>query len=370
MLLCLPVWGLSDVEKVVDPDNGGGTDYTSLNAWEDAFGGHTSGDGDLVGDDERAVALCRSSSGGDDELECVVGGWADVDDPRLPVIRGTDFPTDGVWDETKYIIHCNDDTKTAINWNAVDYGRVENIQIKVTMTAATKRYGIYCENITGGLHTIDSCFIKGVISGSEPAYALYTADPDSNWNVFNNIVTNFINGADSDFIGIRTSGDMNLFNNTVYDCYYGIRRSAGTTVLINCAVFNCTDDLDGAMTVTYTGTEDAAHAGAGNFQITQGDPWTDLVTNPAADNFSVKDASSELYQTGNGATPKALFTDDIIGVTRPQAPGSVDLDWDVGAYEYAAPAPTGGQVIMIQSAIPLVLIFTLVLLKGSKCRQK
>lgn len=65
----------SEIAKFVDPDNGagdGGTDYTSLDAWEDAYGGHTSGDGNLVGDDEFVTANCRNTSDSVDGLAVVV----------------------------------------------------------------------------------------------------------------------------------------------------------------------------------------------------------------------------------------------------------------------------------------------------------
>ena len=52
----------TEVVKVVDPDNGTGTDYTSLDNWEDNYGG-IAGSGDCVTNDQIAVAKCRCTNG-------------------------------------------------------------------------------------------------------------------------------------------------------------------------------------------------------------------------------------------------------------------------------------------------------------------
>lgn len=66
------------IKKRVDPDNGTGTHYTSLAAWEAAFGG-VPGSGNLVGNDKIAVAECYCSGGTADTSGFTLSGWTATD---------------------------------------------------------------------------------------------------------------------------------------------------------------------------------------------------------------------------------------------------------------------------------------------------
>ena len=57
------------VTKIVDPDNGTGTDYTSLSAWEAGM------QKDLVSADEISVAKCRCTGGTADTTAFSINGW-------------------------------------------------------------------------------------------------------------------------------------------------------------------------------------------------------------------------------------------------------------------------------------------------------
>jgi len=60
----------TEVIKIVDPDNGSGTNYTSLSAWE------AGEQGDLTGArDEIAVAKCRCTGGTADTTGLIIEGW-------------------------------------------------------------------------------------------------------------------------------------------------------------------------------------------------------------------------------------------------------------------------------------------------------
>lgn len=337
------------VQWYVDPDAGGGgtgvdwaNAYTSLSAFEAAEGK------DLTGSDEVYVVNCRSSAGGDDTTTFRWDGHT-TDADNYVEVRGADFPTDGIWDETKYLLHNNDSAAFLIE-SRVDYIRYVNIQFKVTETGANERNGLaFNATAVNNDIRIDSCFFKGVCSGTGIARGIFPADADIVLKIWNTIITGFFISADSGFRGIDlTVSTTVIYNCTVYNCTRGISRAAGTVDLINCAAFNCDDDLVGTFnSITYCATDDD-HTGdsATNVVISQSaDDWAALVTDAAGDDFSVTDTNSELYNTGNGATPKGLFTDDIIGTTRPQG-GSVDLDWDIGAFEYVV-AAIGGQFIFI-----------------------
>ncbi len=349
------------VKWYVDPDaSGGGTGvdwtnaYTSLSAFEAAEGKDISTGS---GSDEIFVVNCRSSAGGDDTTTFRFDGFT-VDATAYLIITGDaadggDFPTDGIWDETKYIHHNNDSVGTSIECRE-DYIHWDKIQFKVTETSTNIRNGLVFNVITAVNNDvrISNCIFKGICSGTGAAYGLYPTDTDLIIKIWNTIITGFFISADTDFRGIELMcSTADTDNCTVYNCTRGINRSGGTVNLINCAIFNNDDDVAGTFnSITYSALDDA-QAGTGNIQISQSaDDWAALVVDAAGDDFHVTDASSELYNTGNGATPKALFTDDIIGTTR----GPADLDWDIGAFELEAPAPSGGQIIMITS-LPWIL---------------
>lgn len=336
LLISLPVWGLAEVTKVVDPDNGGGTDYTSLDAYEDALGGTTTGH--LPNDDQIAIAQCRSSSGGDDTTPVIFTGWTTDATRYIKVTGGEgvgDFPiSTGILDETKYLLH-NDDASIGMAYVREDYFRIENIQFKVTETSTNTRFGLYVDTgitATNNDIRVDGCIFKGVCSGTGSANGIAVTDTDTNIKIWNTIVYGFFISADTGFRGINLNcATANIYNCTVYNCTRAIARGGGTVTAINCLVFNNDDDFNGTIAMTYCASDDD-HTGdsATNFVITQtAGNYAALVTDAPNGDFSVTDASSELYQTGNGATPKALFTDDIIGTTR----GPADLDWDIGAFE-------------------------------------
>ena len=368
LVLCSPAWGLAEVPKTVDPDNGGGTDYTSLDAWEDALGGTTSGD--LPSDDQIAVAECRSSSGTDDTTAVQINGWT-TDATRYIKITGAgtdgDWPNTGILDTTKYV-------RTITNAASIDirenYVRVEKIQIVVTETGTSNAYGMYIAvQDAGNDIRVDSCIIQGVCSGTGNAYGVVTDDADIIAKIFNNISYGFISGGDTGFYGFRASNSsaVDFYNNTASGCYYGIGQSNGTVNAINGAVFNNTDDFVGTITITNCATDQGAGEGTNGVDISG--TWdSTCFTAPEATppDFSVQDVDSPVYNTGDGTTPKAVFTADIINTTR----GPADGDWDIGAFEYVAPPAGGGQVIIIKSAIPLILIITLASVLSIKKRKE
>lgn len=331
-------FGLAEVTKVVDPDNGGGTDYTSLDAWEDALGGTTTGH--LPNDDQIAIALCRSS-GTDDTTAVDITGWT-TDGTRYIEIRGTDFPADGIFDDGAYVLY-NNDADTYMVQQREDYVRIRKIQFRVTGTEST-RQAVYIHSVSTSDIYVDSCIFYGSYVGVGAGRAIQVNNGDATVTMYNCTVYGFISGGDTGFIGIHADNqsNFNIYNCTVYNCYNGIKRDAGTCTVKNTAIFNCTDDINATVTASNCATEDGYDSGNnGNITITQGDPWTDLVTNPAVADFSVKDASSELYDAG--AADIFDEDDDIMDTARPQGGG-----WDIGAYELiVAPPAGGGQFIMI-----------------------
>jgi len=329
----------------VDPDvvagDGSGTSfanaYSSLSAFEAGVG---VGDNkaDLTADGDIYKVYCRSLSGSDDDTTFVLDAYTtsatDFIEITGDAAEGGDFPTDGIFDDSKYVFHNND---SAVNGLAsrINYVRYTKIQFKTTTTSGTKQLLVFDAGIDAGNDIrISKCIFKGIPGGTGTSFAISAGDASTLLTMWNCIITGFFISADPGFRGISFSGaTANIYNCTVYKCGLGIARFNPATVnVINCAVFNNDDDFFGVITMTYSASDDD-HTGdsATNVQITQSaDDWAALVVDAAGDDFNVTDVSSELYQAGNGATPKSVFTDDIIGTTR----DVVDLNWDIGAYEF------------------------------------
>lgn len=318
----------ADISKVVDTDGLTG-DYASLNAFEAAEEQDlTDGGGDIM-----TVTCQRSGAGGMDTTAVVfTGAWVTSADYYIKIVGG-DFPTgDAVYDNTQYVFHNDDDATYGIQIRE-DFVRIQNIQFLVTETGANTRYGIGINNVgAGSTFYMDSCIIVGAISGTGVAFGIYTTDADITAYIYNCTISDFLSGGDTGMrcIVVDTGGTINIYNCTIAHSYYGVFRVAGTVTAINCAIFNNTDDIGGTVGTDYCAMDEAG-AGDTNGVDISGTWNTDCFTAPEATprDFSVQDASSPVYQKGNGATPKAVFTDDIIGTTR----DAVDLNWDIGAYE-------------------------------------
>lgn len=351
LLMTSCCFGLSTVAKIVDPDNAGGTDYTSLDAWEDAFGGHTSGDGDLVGDDEIAQAECRSS-GTDDTTVVIIEGWT-VDSTRYPIITGGgtdgDFPADGIFDDSAYVLHNNDSDQNTFVWNNVNYGRIKELQFKITATGTNSRYGVLAANITGAneLH-IDSCIFKGVISSTGFCNAFISFDSDSIFFIYNTLIYDF-RGSATNSMGVWMAGTVNLWNSTLENCGRAIFHQSGTCESKNTILSNNDDDIlgdvGGDLTVDFNCDDD----NDGTNNVSPNGPWTNEFTNLAGEDYSLK-SGGNCVEAGTDDPGGADQTDvDIIRTARSST-------WDIGAFELAAAPPAGGQVIIITGSVTLILM--------------
>lgn len=367
LVLCVPVYG-AEIVRYIDTGSdaaGDGTTsatssgdnthaYQSLNAWEAAE------ETDLDTANNTHIVHCnRTNGGGTDQLHTRITGWTTSATDYITIIAD-DFPSDGIWDNTKYIFD-NNAAHTVIDIRE-DYVRLINLQFLVTVAPNDNWDGIIFTGLGTSVIYINSCIIKGVSAGTGSSRGILLNIADTTLNLYNTEIYGFISGGDTGFRGIQINNttNTNIYNCTLYNNYSGILQQAGTVTAINCAVFNNTDDFTNTITMTYCASDDD-HTGdsATNVQITQSaDDWAALVVDAAGGDFHVTDISSELYNTGNGATPKSAFTDDIIGTTR----GPADLDWDIGAYELLVVAPGGGQVIYIQTGMVSIL-FALIFMR-------
>jgi hypothetical protein len=321
--------------------NDGGRDGTDPNDpsdednWTDAF--ETMYDAEDYIDEVDWVTLqrvpilyCRASTGAADTTYVLWDGGT-YDGTYHPHITGYDFPADGVWDETKYLLH-NNDSDTMILKNYEDYLHIKNIQVKVTASSTNTREGIAAFNMNSPSNfVIEGCLIKCVSTGTGTVRGIDLSDSDTDFDIFNTIVTDFKNGSNSSHYGIliQDANSSDIFNTTVYNCYYGIRQIGGTCTAINCAVGACYDDFSGTISMDYIVSDDDHSGDCANYwsNPTAGaDDWSSDFVNPGTD-FDLLATATDIIGHGLDDPGSGLYSDDITGFSRTST-------WDIGAFEY------------------------------------
>jgi len=347
LLLALVVNCLAatEVVKIVDPDNGAGTDYTSLSAWE------AGEQKDLVTADEIAIAKCRCTSGSADTTAVTIDGWTTDADHYIKIWTDPNegYRHDGKWNTSKYRLDTgpvSDGVITILE----NYVRLLGLQLKASGAGDCR--GV-CVNANGS----DSEIRIG--------YCLIWMQPESGYYADGIRVSDEVNGA----INVK------VFNTIIWDCFspgyptarcHGIYNQYGTTYAYNVTCVNCQTgfrrynysftvknclakcdaydtnyiDFDGTFTDAsdYNASSDGTAPGA-NSRTNQTFTFVDETN----DDFHLAsdDAGAKDYGTDLSSDPNLSFTDDIDGETRSGT-------WDIGADEYVAAAvPAKVQVIII-----------------------
>jgi hypothetical protein len=243
LILCLcSVCQAAQVIRYVDPDvvkAGDGTSwntaYASLFAWEAAE------QKNLVTATENHIVYCRSSSGTDDTTKFTINGWTTSEDYDIQII-GADFPVDGIWDATKYVlIHDDEGDAQAIRIEE-SHVRIHNLQISVVVTSTSgTAYGILA-GATAATHNvqIDSCYIKGTIAADSGVCYGIRSYTNSVTTVTNSIITGFY--GNNNCYGLNSYySTFSIYNCTIVGCWTGIFEfhQTGPTIAKNCIFIDC-----------------------------------------------------------------------------------------------------------------------------------
>lgn len=316
-------------EVVKSVDLGGTGDYASLTAWEAAGGGCTSTD--LPSEDEIAIAICQSTDSSDETSQVYIMGWT-TDTTRYIDIRGTsyggktgDFPSDGIYDNTKYLLSVSDQSAGCIYVREDDV-KIHNIQILVTETSTNTAIGIYNRSgrATGTVGIeIDGCIIKGDFQGTGQIYGISTVDGDV---LIYNTIIELNEQSDTSSIGIYRPNSIGhiagVYNCTISGCFNGIEVSYDDCTIKNCAIFNNgSEDIDdNANNTVINRCASDDNVGTNPVDISPGisetDDWNDAFTDYSNHDFSIKDTNSVLYEAGTDNPGSGAYSDDIIGTAR------------------------------------------------------
>lgn len=234
----------------------------------------------------------------------------------------------GLYDTTAYILDVANDHCIGID-NATDiYLRFDGVQIRQTGSTNFR----YLINIVDNVGRIEflNCYLKNENSEAHGESVYYIPDSVSGGlDVWNTLV-------DDGGQGIWLRNDTaRIMCCTISGQAADAIESDGFDVTVkNCAVFNNADDFQDAFTaITYCASDDADGTNAVDLNENAGGEWTASFTDYTTGDFTVKDASSPIYNAGEDLTSE--FT-DLSGETNPLGTdiiGTTRTTWDIGAFE-------------------------------------
>lgn len=323
----------TEITNIVDPDNGAGTDYTSLTTWE------STEQRDLVSADEIEIAKCRSTSGSADTSALNISGWTTDSTRYIKIFTdpAESYRHDGKWNAFKFRVQPAQNNH-AITLNE-SFIKIEGIQVMVKSSGTVGYQGIRTSTSVGSFDfEISYSIILSDSSGANSGRGIdfSVASSGAVAKVWNTIVYDFNNtSGDGDGIITRTGNvTLHCFNCTVHNCEFGFVQSSGTfhpeNCLSNCDAINAAyTDFSGTFTnAEYNGSTDATAPGT-NSQTSA----TFTFEDEANDDFHLSSSDAGAKDNGKDLSADAdlSFSDDIDGDTRS---GS----WDIGADEVAAAA--------------------------------
>jgi len=309
------------VTKIIDPDDDTGTDYTSLDAWEDATGGIAGGD--LTADGGYiARATCRASSGTVDTARIWINGWTTGETTYILIeaIDGDEAVKTG-WDTARYRLESTDDDAIILN---EEYVRIHGLQLRYIYSSTGNKYVINISGVGTSDIRISNCRLLGDTDASGNSRAVTINDADATVYIYNNIIYDH----DSSGINISNCTNTYVYNNVIYNCAWaGIDRTAGTVTAKNNAIFTTGNDFAGDITEDYNATDDDDGGGEHSFTPIS---WAAEFESYATGDFTLL-PDGELYRAGADNPSGGIYTIDIEGDAYNSGAYSIGVDEPVAA---------------------------------------
>jgi len=309
---------------------GGGGDYTTLEACMNA------NEQDLTGDGWFDVEIDGTWSSAD-TTEVLVHNYTTTVNDYINIYTTTTARHDGtanaVSAKNNYRMD-NDSVNVSSLYLSNAFTTVNGIEIFSSSPTQWQRTGIYAPNLDG----IVVC--NNIIHDGTMYYGAIYIYYTRGGIFYNNIIYDMTESSDNKDPGgiyIVDDRDVFIYNNTVFNCDpVGIKTaSANRGILKNNIANGNTTDYSG--TFDTDSTTNITEDGSG--------PATGLITHAldfvskvgGSEDFHLAATDTEAINAGEDLS--ATFTDDIDGDTR--------SDWDIGADEYAA-AAAARRIILVQ----------------------
>lgn len=309
------------IEKIVDPDNGAGTDYTSLAA---AISGEVAARADLVTRDEQLTLKCRSSGGTADSSLVTVNGFTTDATRFVKIIAFDSDRATAKWDSSKYRLAVNSTRCLVVQDN---YVKIEGIQID---GLATNTECVRFESPgVGPVSSMNNCFLRSV-GGALTAGVSIHISMRNDLHAWNNIVHNCRTG----FSLVAISKDLYLYANTIYGDGLGTGfnyffQSAGNVFLKNNIAQNNVDGYTGPFHVDsdYNLSDVLLDAPGSNSKNGVTVSFVDI----SGDDFHLADGDTAARASGTDLSGDAVlpFSNDIDNETR--------WEWSMGADDVTQP---------------------------------
>ncbi len=276
--------------------------------------------------------LLHNTLGGADTTVCSIDGSITGAATYIEVLPEATYRHQGIYDTSYYHMTQTDGNPLSIRDN---YVRIYNLQVFVTLTAVGVGRGIQAAGgiAAGNDLRIIGNIIKFAAVDRGAGRGIAINDPQAIVLVQNNLIIDVIEDVDTTFYGIDITGGttVNLYNNTIHNCYVGINQSGGTVTAIGNVIAECTSSFAGTITYNYNVHDEDDTT---NSEAPSGAAWTNEFNNLAGDDFSIKNSGnvfeySEITYDDDNNVPQ----DDIIGTARNTGAGEQASS---GAFEYGA----------------------------------
>ncbi|MFC1510716.1 DUF2341 domain-containing protein, partial [Candidatus Omnitrophota bacterium] len=329
--------------------------YTALANWESGtdnsgidtdVDGFDTGNRDIFANREQWNIACYADAA--DTTAVIVDGWTTETNNYIKIYTptatsevGTTQRHAGVWDATKYALTVTGDDAIIMTGNA-GYARIEGLQISIAPDDIWQR-GIYTE-VGEDMRISHNIIKKANDQASNNIFGIQVEDEYSQISIpglkiFNNVIYDFDENDNAGFyaydMGFGGPNTAFVYNNTFYNCVYGIQLevSGGTNdvTAINNIMQSVTDGFNG----TFNASSDYNISNVSSDQPASGANDQTAITIPFVDevnyNFHLAPNAANAINVGT-TTP---YTTDIDGSARP-----IGAAWDIGADEEATGSPS------------------------------
>jgi len=263
------------------------------------------------GSDEYVVFECYATNGTNDGIIVNINGWTTEVDNYIEV-RGERLEG-ASWDASKWRIEVTDADPLGIGEDYVRLNAVQLSKVYSSDDTFTSCLGINNQNASNDIR-ISNSIIRCIPGATVKYIGIDVADADTNLTIWNTIIYDYPRR------GVESAGNtLTMYNCTIEGATTvdGIFVNNGDVIIKNCAVWNNNDDIDVGGADTSTIDTCATDDGDGDNPITPVN-WANVFENWTSNDYRLKSDDTDLKDKGLSAPGGGLFSDDIVGTSRPQ----------------------------------------------------